>query len=189
MEIDTRREHGLHKQSPNIAKQFATPDPCLLCHKEKNSDWSSLYVSKWFNKGQATADEPFAPIFAIADGNYQNVAQHLSKIAQSQEYPEIIRASALARMANTPDTNTLIAIARNVKHGDSNIRRGAIEGAANIKQAEKWRILSPLLTDSVLAVRSEAAMALVCRVYTSDAADDLICVDLGGRRIIKKKKT
>ena len=27
-----------------------------------------------------------------------------------------------------------------------------------------------------------------CLLYTSDAADDLPCVDLGGRRIIKKKK-
>mgnify|MGYP007112063314 CR=1 FL=1 len=27
-----------------------------------------------------------------------------------------------------------------------------------------------------------------CLLYTSDAADDLRCVDLGGRRIIKKKK-
>ena len=32
--------------------------------------------------------------------------------------------------------------------------------------------------------RSEA-----CLLYTSDAADDLLCVDLGGRRIIKKKTT
>ena len=30
---------------------------------------------------------------------------------------------------------------------------------------------------------------LLCLLYTSDAADDLLCVDLGGRRIIKKKKT
>src|SRR5450756_711760 len=30
--------------------------------------------------------------------------------------------------------------------------------------------------------------ALGCLLYTSDAADDLLCVDLGGRRIIKKKK-
>jgi len=30
---------------------------------------------------------------------------------------------------------------------------------------------------------------LICLLYTSDAADDLLCVDLGGRRIIKKKKT
>src|SRR5450756_10406 len=38
----------------------------------------------------------------------------------------------------------------------------------------------------------EAAMKLAryhtCLLYTSDAADDLLCVDLGGRRIIKKKK-
>ena len=27
----------------------------------------------------------------------------------------------------------------------------------------------------------------VCLLYTSDAADDLLCVDIGGRRIIKKK--
>ena len=26
-----------------------------------------------------------------------------------------------------------------------------------------------------------------CLLYTSDAADDLLCVDLGGRRLIKKK--
>ena len=29
----------------------------------------------------------------------------------------------------------------------------------------------------------------ICLLYTSDAADDLLCVDLGGRRIIKKKNT
>ena len=29
----------------------------------------------------------------------------------------------------------------------------------------------------------------ICLLYTSDAADDLLCVDLGGRRILKKKKT
>src|SRR5450756_1504888 len=32
------------------------------------------------------------------------------------------------------------------------------------------------------------AQEKTCLLYTSDAADDLLCVDLGGRRIIKKKK-
>src|SRR5680860_1731059 len=40
---------------------------------------------------------------------------------------------------------------------------------------------SPYLT---LRSRTEKT----CLLYTSDAADDLLCVDLGGRRIIKKKK-
>src|SRR5665213_4554986 len=32
-------------------------------------------------------------------------------------------------------------------------------------------------------------LSRICLLYTSDAADDLLCVDLGGRRIIKKKNT
>ena len=37
-------------------------------------------------------------------------------------------------------------------------------------------------------LRAAADGTLVaCLLYTSDAADDLLCVDLGGRRIIKKK--
>ena len=31
------------------------------------------------------------------------------------------------------------------------------------------------------------AASTICLLYTSDAADDLLCVDFGGRRIIKKK--
>ena len=42
---------------------------------------------------------------------------------------------------------------------------------------------SPTLIDSILIANTNT-----CLLYTSDAADDLLCVDLGGRRIIKKKK-
>ena len=38
------------------------------------------------------------------------------------------------------------------------------------------------------AETAEITALLACLLYTSDAADDLLCVDLGGRRIIKKKK-
>eukprot|EP00825_Cyclidium_porcatum_P007499 TRINITY_DN13762_c0_g1_i1.p2 TRINITY_DN13762_c0_g1~~TRINITY_DN13762_c0_g1_i1.p2 ORF type:complete len:152 (-),score=46.89 TRINITY_DN13762_c0_g1_i1:82-537(-) len=38
------------------------------------------------------------------------------------------------------------------------------------------------------AVRMAVEMVEDCLLYTSDAADDMQCVDLGGRRIIKKKK-
>ena len=33
------------------------------------------------------------------------------------------------------------------------------------------------------------AMVMACLLYTSDAADERSSVDLGGRRIIKKKQT
>ena len=34
---------------------------------------------------------------------------------------------------------------------------------------------------------ASVANPFICLLYTSDAADDLLCVDLGGRRNIKKK--
>ena len=46
--------------------------------------------------------------------------------------------------------------------------------------------LSAFLTDFA-AKLAELDTNYACLLYTSDAADDLLCVDLGGRRIIKKK--
>ena len=43
--------------------------------------------------------------------------------------------------------------------------------------------------DALAEIRHTVEGYHTCLLYTSDAADDLLCVDLGGRRIIKKKKT
>src|SRR5450756_2776811 len=49
--------------------------------------------------------------------------------------------------------------------------------------------MEPFLVRFKLALYVGVLLALpvICLLYTSDAADDLLCVDLGGRRIIKKK--
>ena len=46
--------------------------------------------------------------------------------------------------------------------------------------------LSVLFTGEVVGLAG--AVGESCLLYTSDAADDPLCVDPGGRRIIKKKK-
>ena len=52
---------------------------------------------------------------------------------------------------------------------------------------ESFRLRFFVLLILVFAAGIASAKA-DCLLYTSDAADDLLCVDLGGRRIIKKKK-
>ena len=44
------------------------------------------------------------------------------------------------------------------------------------------------LVNEQSAFASNEAQSTVCLLYTSDAADEEDSVDLGGRRIIKKKK-
>ena len=57
---------------------------------------------------------------------------------------------------------------------------------------EEWRLERELGREREFSALSDGpdgdAAVGVCLLYTSDAADDLLCVDLGGRRIIKKKK-
>ena len=42
--------------------------------------------------------------------------------------------------------------------------------------------------DALVLYRALGPLRRLCLLYTSDAADDTPCVDLGGRRILKKKK-
>ena len=73
------------------------------------------------------------------------------------------------------DPNTLIAIARGVKETNENIRVGAIRGAEHLPIHDRWRLLAALLSDKVLAVRSEAARVLVpaWEKLTADQRDTL----------------
>ena len=62
---------------------------------------------------------------------------------------------------------------RQVLAGDGNPRRSGVVG-----KARKQGSVSP---------REESRAVEACLLYTSDAADERSSVDLGGRRIIKKK--
>eukprot|EP00656_Telonema_subtile_P011404 TRINITY_DN1563_c0_g1_i3.p1 TRINITY_DN1563_c0_g1~~TRINITY_DN1563_c0_g1_i3.p1 ORF type:complete len:101 (+),score=15.40 TRINITY_DN1563_c0_g1_i3:273-575(+) len=59
-----------------------------------------------------------------------------------------------------------------------------------LRQAHKLVALQPKISSHGLtpSVISPSAPCSICLLYTSDAADEEDSVDLGGRRIIKKKK-
>src|SRR5450756_135726 len=73
--------------------------------------------------------------------------------------------------------------------------RGADPGRSTSVMAPKGHIVEQVsqpthwaASTCEAAVPRRPAEVRNCLLYTSDAADDLLCVDLGGRRIIKKKK-
>lgn len=160
MQIDARRDHGWHTPRPDLARQLGTPDTCLTCHKGKDSDWSNKYLVKWYSQSTVREEKDFASSFTAATQGLRGAVSELSRISQTVTYSNIIRASALQRMSGSNDPNAIVAIARGAKSSDDNIKLGAIDGAVNLNAAERWRIISPLLNDPVLAVRTEAASTL-----------------------------
>tara|TARA_R110002124_G_scaffold287329_1_gene473062 strand:- start:2544 stop:4739 length:2196 start_codon:yes stop_codon:yes gene_type:complete len=161
MQIDGRRDHRWHIPRPAQSQQLGSPDVCLSCHQDKNSQWSEKITKQWHPQTEESNVKPFAPVFAAIEQGYSQASTALSQIAQSNDYAPIVRASALLRMNTLLDTNSLIAIARAVKSANTNIRLGAINGAENIAGAERWRIISPLLVDKALVVRTEATRVLM----------------------------
>ncbi len=173
MQIDARRDHGFHIPRPDLALQLGTPDTCLSCHEDQDSNWSLAKVNTWFpNTEQRQVKKQakdFAAIFSAANlslsnQQWQSVSAELSRIAQTLTYAPIIRASALAKMSATSNKNTVTAITSALKSDNEYIRLGAVlalQGrGAQTMQTQKWQLLSPLLTDKVLAVRISAAFTV-----------------------------
>ena len=70
---------------------------------------------------------------------------------------------------------------RAVKEGFQSLAKIIIGQQISTIVAKK--IYDKLIKDNMLNEQN------FCLLYTSDAADDMQCVDLGGRRIIKKSRT
>ena len=61
---------------------------------------------------------------------------------------------------------------------------GRIYGA----QWRNWSGIDQIAKAIQMIKHTPDSRRIICLLYTSDAADDMQCVDLGGRRIIKKMR-
>ena len=90
--------------------------------------------------------------------------------------------------ANFPAINVLTPVGNlYLESSPSGLRRCAfVSSSSALAPADLFSAQpdNPLLNDALIQLREYFQG---CLLYTSDAADDLLCVDLGGRRIIKKK--
>ncbi|MCQ1058992.1 tetratricopeptide repeat protein [Photobacterium sp. ZSDE20] len=160
MQVDPRRDHSWHVPRPDLSKHINTPNVCTGCHEDKTNQWADEVLVKHFPDSDYR-QQHFGVAFYADSIGHNAAPDALSYTAQDASLSDIIRASALSRIAGNTGQNTLVAIARAVKNDSEFIRLGAIEGSSGYGWPERWQILSPLLNDPVLSVRTETAGALV----------------------------
>ena len=74
--------------------------------------------------------------------------------------------------------------------GAGNVRQKVVEQDLRCEQGqERQEQRSSGHAEHIAEVGADGRQYVLCLLYTSDAADERSSVDLGGRRIIKKKKT
>ncbi|WP_394140449.1 tetratricopeptide repeat protein [Vibrio chagasii] len=161
MEVDPRRDHSWHVPRPDISQHIKTPNVCTSCHEDKTDQWADKQIGQWFPDSKYRNQQHFAVAFYADSIGHRGAEDALAYSAQDSSLSNIIRASSLERLSGNTGKNTLISLARAVKHDDEMIRLGVVQGSSGFPFYDRWQILEPLLTDPVLSIRSETAGALV----------------------------
>src|SRR5450756_1651925 len=127
----------------------------------------------------------FIPTASAASAGTQHiaVAKLFSGTAQVELQEHFAAEAVLAGLVGTNAANLQDSIT-----GETWENTTMYPGFAAQATADNCFAAAALFTEIAADEGGHAAAYTVCLLYTSDAADDLLCVDLGGRRIIKKKK-
>ncbi|PMH38102.1 deca-heme c-type cytochrome [Vibrio sp. 10N.286.49.C2] len=161
MQVDPRRDHSWHVPRADLSQHINTPNVCTSCHEGETNQWADKHIGEWFPNSSYRNQQHFSVAFYADAIGHQSAPDALAYSSQDSSLANIIRASALERMAGNTGQNTLISLGRAVKHENEMIRLGAVAGSSGYSFADRWQILEPLLNDAVLSVRAEAAGALV----------------------------
>ena len=160
MQVDARRDHSFKVPRPDLTRQTGAPNACTGCHQDQSPKWAEQHIKTWHPDSNRLGAEHFAHAFYAADTQEPNADAKLTRIAQNVSYPDIVRASAIARLAQTPGQNAVVAIVRAVRDEDPIKRQAAITASAAYPVTNRWRMLNGLLDDAHQPIRIEAARTL-----------------------------
>ncbi|QCZ94919.1 tetratricopeptide repeat protein [Salinimonas iocasae] len=172
MQVDSRRDHSFRVPRPDLTEQTGAPNACNSCHDDKSAQWATKAILSWHPDSSIIGSAHYAQTFHTSERRLPDASQLLSRIAQDNQYNDIVRASALARLAPFADNNAVVAISRAVRDDEPLKRLGAITGARGFALTDQLRLLGPLLSDSRLAIRSAAGRALA-GVLTPEFKDSI----------------
>ncbi len=142
MGVDGRRDHSFRIPRPDLSLQTRAPNACNDCHDDKSARWAADTLATWFpNSKQRGAH--FSQVLADGRRNLPGQADALAGLAEYDQLPAIVRATALDMLAPLADPVLAARLEPLLSDPEPLVRRST-------------RIVA-LLEDPVKAVRIAAA--------------------------------
>jgi Flp pilus assembly protein TadD len=158
MVVDPRRDHGLRVPRPDLSAELGVPEPCTACHTDRSPSWAADRVAEHF--GAERTGTEFARAFSDAREGDPRVVPRLAAIVGDAGSAGIVRATAASLLGQFqhPDASPAIDLA--LRDADPLVRLGGLDAVTASRASTHWRNAFRLLSDSLLAIRVEAARAL-----------------------------
>jgi tetratricopeptide (TPR) repeat protein len=157
MVVDPRRDHSFRVPRPDLSVKIGTPNACTGCHNDQSIRWAADRVSEWFPNGRSGSPN-FGEVLKAAESfDNPGTAERLVELAKDREAAGIIRATAVARLAQRLDE----AIAQELLPllGDTEplVRAATIRALISAPSGLRARFVAGLMNDNSRLVRQEAA--------------------------------
>lgn len=157
MGVDYRRDHSMRIPRPDLSEKLGTPNACNHCHTDKTSQWAASYTEKWYGK---SSPFHFGETMYLANRGDTNAIQMLVNLIDSELSSPLIKASATSYLNHFPTERTNALNRELLKDSEALVRREAIRNFIPADIEDLKSSITPLLDDSTLMIRMEAASSL-----------------------------
>ncbi|MGA7323373.1 MAG: tetratricopeptide repeat protein [Rhodomicrobium sp.] len=159
MVIDQRHDHSFRIPRPDLTVKFGVSNTCSSCHADHDAAWAAAAMERWHGpvrKGFQT----YAEAFHAVRLDLPEARNLLIKVAQDASTPAIARGTALLLLRDKPSAAAVAEISRGLRDGDPMVRIGALASFESLPPEARWKLARDSLSDSVRAVRMQAASTL-----------------------------
>jgi tetratricopeptide (TPR) repeat protein len=159
MVVAVNHDHSFRVPRPDFSVAYGTPNACNQCHKDKSSSWAADTIAKWYGSSRRQESQFVKAIDAGRRG-LPHAEQELTAVITDPEMPAIARATALSLLPQYLSPFSFPTLEPSLGDGDALVRMEAVRALTPLNQRDRSRLAVPLLTDSIRAVRIEAARLL-----------------------------
>ncbi|HEV8449350.1 MAG TPA: ammonia-forming cytochrome c nitrite reductase subunit c552 [Gemmatimonadaceae bacterium] len=169
MTVDARRDHSLRIPRPELTTRLGTPNACSTCHSSRRADWAAQQVASWRNGDTVfRGHQRFADALTASERGESGAQALLRALVADTSQPAIARATAASDLASPDDRATLMAVATALDAPNPLLRLGAMRSLLMFPPARRAQLVAPLLSDSMRAVRIDAAGMHPGKAFVTD---------------------
>ncbi len=159
MQVDVRHDHSFRIPRPELAVEFGTPIVCLDCHADQDAEWAVKTLAAGGKLRNDSASH-WSRRLAAAEALPLQARNLRLGLAADALAPNIIRASAMARLDLSRDALGATVVGEQLQSSDPLLRLGAAVAMQTASPAARVQFGPTILADPVKAVRLAGVMIM-----------------------------
>lgn len=157
---DWRADHSFRIPRPDLAAVTGAPDACTTCHEGESQEWAAAKIEEWFPDSDKRGPH-YGEALAHGRRDPAGAAAALRGLAQGEDMPGLVRATALYLLQSGADPEDAAALEGLIADPDPLVRAAAVGLQRAAPPTERaGRLLAPL-GDSSRSVRMAAAREML----------------------------